>query len=72
MLSTEELLDRVQRNLDAARRMVDRQRRLIAELQADGHDTEIAQDLLLVFERSQAMFERELAAVLKEQSGRGR
>jgi hypothetical protein len=47
---------------------VDRQRRLITELQADGQDTETAQHLLLAFERTQAMFERELAAVLKERT----
>jgi hypothetical protein len=68
MLSREAHLAEVQRSVDTARGRVDRQRRLIAELHADGHDTEIAQQLLLVFERSQAMFERELAAVLKEQT----
>jgi hypothetical protein len=56
------------RQPDSLLTMVDRQRRLIAELQADGHDLEIAQHLLLVFERSQAMFEQELAAVLKKQT----
>lgn len=68
MLSREELLDQVQRNVDVARRMVDRQRWLIAKLEADGHDTQTAQHLQLAFERSQAMFEHELAALLYERT----
>jgi hypothetical protein len=68
MLSREERREEAERNADAARRRVDRQRRLIADLQADGHDMETAQHLLLAFERTQAMFEQELAAVLKEQT----
>jgi hypothetical protein len=41
MLSQEELLDQVQRNVEAARRIVNREQRLIAELEADGHDTAV-------------------------------
>jgi hypothetical protein len=67
MLSREERREQAQRDVDAARRMVDRQRRLVAELEADGRNTEVAQHLLLAFERSQAMLERQLAS-LKEQT----
>jgi hypothetical protein len=68
MLSREELLEQAQRNVDAARRRVEQRRRLIAELESDGHDTEIAQHLLLAFEQSQALFERELKTVLNEET----
>ena len=52
----------VEMNLEQAKRHVaigkgdiERQRNVVAELQRDGHDTKLAQELLLSFERLQAM-----------------
>jgi hypothetical protein len=64
----QKLLDQVQHNVDKVRRLVDRQRWLIAKMEADGQDSEVARHLLIAFERSQELFERDLTAVLKEQS----
>jgi hypothetical protein len=47
------------------RRIIERQRRLIDRLNEHGHDTAAAEDLLLAFERAQAIFEADLAAILR-------
>src|SRR5262249_29078277 len=47
-------------------RIVARQRRLIAELQTDGHDTDYAEALLTTFLTSQAIFEEHWLAMVKE------
>jgi hypothetical protein len=69
MLSRQEHLAEIQRMVDAARSRVERQRQLIAELEANGQDTVVAQHLLLAFERCQALFERDLAAVSQAKDG---
>jgi hypothetical protein len=48
-------------HLQGARKIVDRQRRLIADKMAAGHDTAAAERLLSQFERTLAIFEGELA-----------
>src|SRR5262249_46281161 len=52
-------------------RIVARHRRLIAELQADGHDTTPAEALLGTLLATQQIFEDHMRAALKE-SGRGK
>jgi hypothetical protein len=66
MLSREALRDQVRRNIDAVRRLVERQRRLLAEMKAKGEHTETAEHLLTIFERAQASFEADLSALVKE------
>jgi len=48
------------------RPIVARQRQLITEVRARGGDSERAEDLLAAFERSLAIFEDDLAAILKK------
>jgi hypothetical protein len=50
------------------RRIVARQRELITEIAARGGDCESAQDLLAAFERSLAIFEDDLAAIIKKEA----
>jgi hypothetical protein len=52
------------------RRIVARQRQLIAEVRARGGDCTQAEDLLSQFERSLAIFEDDLASILEEQGSR--
>lgn len=47
-------------------RIVARQRALIAELRERGGECGTAEDLLSIFERSLAIFEDDLAAILKK------
>jgi hypothetical protein len=50
------------RHVVDGRRVVERQRALIARQKARGHDTQQSEGLLAQFERSQEMFESDLAA----------
>lgn len=43
-----------------------RQRRYLKELKESGRDTEAAEKVLLVFERTQKVFEHDLAALEKQ------
>jgi hypothetical protein len=54
--------------VEGVRRVIDRQRRVIALKKAQGHDTAASEDLLQEFERSQAIFERELADICGERT----
>lgn len=51
------------------RAVVARQRQLITAIRARGGDSENAEDLLAAFERSLAIFESDLAAILKKNGG---
>jgi hypothetical protein len=68
MLSREALRDQVRRNVDAVRRLVDRQRCLIAERKTKGQHAETSEHLLSIFERAQASFEADLNALVKEEN----
>ena len=50
------------RNAEAGRLILKLQRQIVYELRAIGRDSKAAEDLLSQFERSQEIFERELAA----------
>jgi ATP phosphoribosyltransferase len=54
-----------QHHVTRARDIIARQRRLIAEIRACGGDSEKAEDLLSTFERSLAIFEDDLAEIVK-------
>jgi hypothetical protein len=58
-----------QEHVTKGRGIVARQRQLIAELRARGGDSENAEDLLAAFERSLAIFEDDLAAIIKKNGG---
>jgi hypothetical protein len=49
------------RHVEGGRRIVDRQRALIARCKALGVNTDEAKNLLVAFERSQTIFEQDLA-----------
>ncbi len=53
-------LETITRHVLGAREIVERQRRLVTIQKANGHDTEMAKDLLERVERTLAIFEREL------------
>jgi hypothetical protein len=58
-----------QDHVTGAKSIVARQRALIAEIRARGRDSALAEDLLARFERSLAIFEDDLAEIVK-QNGR--
>jgi len=65
-------LEMAQKHVTEGEQHIARQRRLIAELERDGHDTALALELLREFERSQAahVAERDrLRAELSNSSG---
>ena len=49
------------RHVEWGRQVIDRQRQYLEELKESGRDTEAAEKLLLVLERTQKVFERDLA-----------
>jgi hypothetical protein len=53
------------RHVQGARKIVDRQRRLVTDKMAAGRDTATAEQLLDQFERTLAIFEKELADAQK-------
>jgi hypothetical protein len=55
-----------QRDLDTARRAIDHQRSIVASQKALRLNTQASQDLLTVMERSQEIFEGNLAGLLRE------
>jgi hypothetical protein len=57
---------RAEQHVTTGRRIVARQRELIGEIRARGADCADAEDLLSVFERSLAIFEDDLAAIVKK------
>jgi hypothetical protein len=62
MDSLDERRAKARRNAEAGRLIVKLQRQIVYELRAIGRDSKAAEDLLSQFERSQEIFERELAA----------
>jgi pantothenate kinase-related protein Tda10 len=54
-------LTQAERHVRRGREIVARQRKLIADLGAQGSDTQVAEELLAAFERSQELFEDDLA-----------
>jgi hypothetical protein len=49
------------RHVEWGRQVIDRQRQYLEELKESGRDTEAAEKLLVVLERTQKVFERDLA-----------
>jgi hypothetical protein len=54
-----------QRHVEWGRELIARHRQYVEELKVSGRDTEAAEKLLLVFERTQKVFEHDLAALEK-------
>jgi len=59
-------LEQARRHVVAGRRIVDDQQRLLDRLRDQDGDTALCQDLLILFTRSQAIFEEDLAALLRK------
>ena len=59
-------LERAQRHVAEGREHIARQRRIISELERDGHDTGLARELLTSLEETQALHESTLARVAYE------
>ena len=66
--TAETKLDQAARHVAEGKRIVARQRALIARRKEGGHDTTFAEDLLAQFERTLAVFEDDLLAIRKENS----
>jgi hypothetical protein len=56
------------RHAVAGRKVITCQRDLIARKQALGHSTDRSEDLLAIFERTQAIFEDDLARITSERA----
>jgi hypothetical protein len=54
------------RHVEWGRLVIVRQRRYLKELKESGRDTEAAEKFLLVFERTQKVFEHDFAALEKQ------
>ena len=59
-------LERAQHHVAEGLEHIARQRRLISELERDGHDTRLARELLTSLEETQALYESTLARVTYE------
>jgi hypothetical protein len=59
--------EQAKRHVEDGQRVVDRQRTLIARQKVLGHDTQMSERLLAAFERSQVIFESDLARIRAEQ-----
>ena len=57
-----------ERHVADGQRVIDRQRAIIERQQALGSDTQQSQALLAAFERSQAIFESDLARIRRERA----
>jgi hypothetical protein len=66
-MPTEPRSARAHRHVTQGRRIVARQRELITEIRDRGADSTSAEDLLSAFERSLAIFEDDLAAIIKKE-----
>jgi hypothetical protein len=60
---------RAHHHVITGQRIVARQRQLIAEIRARDGDYDTAENLLSAFERSLAIFEDDLASILKKHDG---
>lgn len=58
----------IEGQIESCRGLIERQRNLIAENKARGLPTGAAENLLAALERSQAMFEEELATIGKPEA----
>lgn len=65
MLSREGQVALARRHVDKGRDIISRQHRLIERKRAKGFDTVISQELLLLFETTQAIFEGDLDRLLQ-------
>jgi hypothetical protein len=54
------------RHVVSGREVIRRQRDLIAARKADGRNTDESEELLVTFERTQAIFEDDLARITRE------
>lgn len=66
-MATETKLEQAARHVMEAKRIVARQRALIAKQKEGGRDTDAAEALLAQFERTLAIFEADLKAMLPPQ-----
>src|SRR5258705_6287086 len=57
----------IEHRLEKSRRIIERQRELIARRRAAGHPTMHSENVLATFERTHAAFERSLRWIVKEQ-----
>ena len=67
MPSIAERRERAQRHVEWGRLVIARQQQYLNELKESGRDTEAAEKLLLVLERTQKVFEYDLADLEKRQ-----
>jgi hypothetical protein len=67
-MPTEPRSARAHRRVTQGRRIVARQRELILEIRNRGADSRRAEDLLSAFEGSLAIFEDDLAAIVRKRS----
>ena len=65
MPSIADRIGQAQRHVEWGRFAIVRQREMVERHRAEGRDTKLAEDLLSVFERTQKVFERDLAELEK-------
>jgi len=65
MPTLEERRASAQRHVEYGRQMIERHKSLIEKLRAERRDTTAAQQLLAVFERTQKVFEYDLAELMR-------
>ncbi|MGB8106788.1 MAG: hypothetical protein WCF47_21190 [Pseudolabrys sp.] len=66
MPTIEERLALARRHVEAGRLTIVRQRQMVEKFKAEGRDTKAAEGLLAVLERTQKVFERDLAELEKK------
>ena len=62
----EQRINIARRHVENGRTVIDQQRALIAEKKARGLNTNVSEQLLATFERTQAIFEDDLATFIKK------
>jgi hypothetical protein len=65
-----ERIEMARHHVSKGRAVLSRHRQLVANQQARGLDAAISEELLVQFERSQAIFEEDLERLLREQDRR--
>lgn len=66
MPTLEERRASAERHVEHGRHMIEHQKKLIESLRSEGRDTTAAQQLLTVFERTQKIFEYDLAELMRQ------
>jgi hypothetical protein len=70
MPTIDERLALARRHVEAGRLAIVHQRKMVERLKAEDRDTHAAEELLAVFERTQKVFERDLADLEKLRGAR--